>query len=104
MESTNMTFDDIQCPGLNEENESEALRFENLSDQDDSDVEENVYAPPHENEAGNSENQNQRQNPLIMNSPEFSGTNSGEKIKGPQVKVMPTLSNMKALQIMQLTP
>ena len=55
MESTDVTFDDDKCPGLNGEAEDhEALNFENLPDMYDSD-DEDKGAEATQNEAGENE-------------------------------------------------
>ncbi|KAL8115957.1 hypothetical protein AgCh_022453 [Apium graveolens] len=77
MKSTYMTFDDDKCPGLEclDKNEAEALVFENLNIDSDSDEEEEVDAQQMINEE-TTEHENHG-NGSSSQTPEFDSTNSG---------------------------
>ncbi|KAL8155363.1 hypothetical protein AgCh_000663 [Apium graveolens] len=77
MENTNLTFDDDKCPGLEclDENEAEALAFENLNIDSDSDGDDEVNAQQILNkESTRKENQG---NGNLSQTPDFDSTNSG---------------------------
>ena len=77
MKSTDVTFDDDKCPGLEclDENEAEALKFENLNIDSDSDDEAEVNATHRINEESNE--QVNHENGSSSHEPEFDSTNSG---------------------------
>ncbi|KAL8126811.1 hypothetical protein AgCh_013925 [Apium graveolens] len=76
MESTDVTFDDEKCPGLEclDVNDAEALAFENLTIDSNSDEEDEVVAQQMTNEETSEQNHG---NESSLQTPEFNGTNSG---------------------------
>ncbi|KAL8127849.1 hypothetical protein AgCh_014691 [Apium graveolens] len=77
MKSTYVTFDDDKCPGLEclDDNEAEALAFENLNINSDSDEEDEVNAQQIMNEE--TTEQENHGNGSSSQTPEFDSTNSG---------------------------
>ena len=77
MESTDVTFDDDKCPGLEclDSVEAETLRFENLNIDSDSDGDDEVVAQQRTNEETPEQQNHENQ------TPEFDGTNSGGEIE-----------------------
>ncbi|KAL8124868.1 hypothetical protein AgCh_012507 [Apium graveolens] len=76
MESTDVTFDDDKCPGLEylDVNDAEALAFENLTIDSDSDEEDEVMAQQMTNKETFEQNHGIESS---LQTPEFDGTNSG---------------------------
>ncbi|KAL8097944.1 hypothetical protein AgCh_030896 [Apium graveolens] len=76
MESTDVTFDDDKCPGLEclDVNDAEALAFGNLTIDSDSDEENEVVTQQVTNEEISEQN---HENESSLQTPEFDGTNSG---------------------------
>ncbi|KAL8093110.1 hypothetical protein AgCh_035124 [Apium graveolens] len=76
-ESTNVTFDDDKCPGLEclDENETEALAFENVNINSDSDEEDEGNTKYMLNEEITE--QENHENRSSSHTPEFDSTNSG---------------------------
>ncbi|KAL8109975.1 hypothetical protein AgCh_025906 [Apium graveolens] len=103
MESTYVTFDDGKCRNLEclDDNETEALKFENLNIDSDSDDEAEVNTSNRMDEE--STEQVNHENRSSSQTLEFDSTNSGEK-EEKVLQVMPMVKKIQKIQVNKLTP